>query len=184
MDDSSQGDIILRPSESEFNFRAVLAVGRIAFLTIALFNIPRQLEFSRVIYFVVTLALVYSVYQFIAALNTFRPGNTFMRVTSNGFLYRSSGNSYELSWDEISKFVVEDDEVLGSDSFNNIRFGRVQRLYVMTLNEQEKLPIDYTFDYEALDLAILLSRKMAKSLELPSYQKLFTVVDLRRGKPV
>lgn len=184
MDDSSQGDIILRPSKRESNFRAVLAVGRIVFFTIALFNVPSRLEFSRVIYFVLTLALVCCVYQFIVALNTFRAGNTFMRITSNGFHYRGSGNSYELSWDAVSKFLVEDDEVLGVDSLNRIRFGRVQRLYVMTPNEQEKLFIDYTFDYEALDLAVLLSRKMAKSLELPSYQHLLTVVDLKRGKPV
>ena len=184
MDDSSQGDIILRPSQSESNFSAVLAVGRIVFFTIALFNVPSRLEFSRVIYFFLTLALIYCVYRFSVTLNTFRPGNTFMRITSNGFRYRSSGDSYELSWDAISKFVVEDDEVLGFDSRNMIRFGRVQRLYVITLNEQEKLFIDYTFDYEALDLAVLLSRKMAKSLELPSYQHLLTVVDLKRGKPV
>ena len=183
MDDSSQGDIILRPSKIESNIRAVEAVWPIVFCIIVLFSVPSLFEFSRAIYFVVTLFLLFFVYQFSVTLNTFRPGNTFMRITSKGFYYRSPGNAYELSWDAVSKFVIEDDEVLRSDGLQNIVFRRIQRLYVVPLNEQEKLSIDYTFNYEALDLAVLLSRKMAKSLELPSYQHLLTVVDLKRGKP-
>lgn len=177
-------DIIHRPSESESNIANIAAVLPIVFCIIVLFNVPSWFDFSGAVYFVVTLILILCTLRLMVTLRSYQPGNTFMRITSNGFCDRSLGNSYELSWDAISKFLVEDDEVLGSDSFQNIVLRRVQRLYVITLNNQVKLSIDCTFNYEALDLAVLLSRKMAKSLDLPSYQYLLTVVDMKRGNPI
>ena len=185
MNECSQEDIILRPSESESKSGIIAAIWPLVFCVIVFFSVPDWLEFSGIIYFVATLVLLFSIYQLVVALKTFQPGNTFMRITANGFRYRSPGNSCELSWHAVSRFLVEDDEVLGSDRYTkNIRFIRVQRLYVVTLNGQDKLSIDYTFGYEALDLAVLLSRRMAKSLDLSSYQHLVTVVDMKRGKPI
>ena len=100
-------------------------------------------------------------------------------MTSDSLCYQDQARKFDILWANISEFLVENNEVRDR---NGTR--RVELLYVITKDNKDKHQIVYYFGYDNLGLAVLMSRKMGQSLNLPSDQDLVRVVDLRFGKPI
>ena len=174
----NQEDIVLHLSTREnigLLIRWLLPMGVVIAILI---NYPSYEPSAGIVYLLGGGVIAFCLYKAFNSLQTLTSGKIFMKLTSDSLFYQDEARKYDIPWTSISEFLVENNEVRDR---NGTR--RVELLYVITKDDEKKLQIEYYFGYDNLGLAVLMSRKMGQSLNLPSDQDLVRVEDLRFGKP-
>ena len=176
----NQEDIILHLSTRENIFLLIRWLWPMVFVIVILINFPtyKPKPSARIVYLLGGGAIAFCLYKAFSSIKTIESGKIFMKLTSDSLYYQDEARKYDIPWTSIGEFLVENNEVRGRNSTR-----RVELLYVITKDNKEKLQIEYYFGYDNLGLAVLMSRKMGQSLNLPSDQDLVRVEDLRFGKP-
>ena len=175
----SQEDTILHLSTGE-NIGLLLSwLWPIVFVIVILINFPSYESSAGIVYLLGGGVIAFCLYKAFRSIQTIESGKIFMKLTSDSVYYQDQARKFDIPWANISEFLVENNEVRDR---NGTR--RVELLYVITKDNKDKHEIVYYFGYDNLGLAVLMSRKMGQSLNLPSDQDLVRVVDLRFGKPI
>ena len=175
----NQEDIILHLSTRENIFLLIRWLWPMVFVIVILINFPSYEPSARIVYLLGGGAIAFCLYKAFSSIKTIESGKIFMKLTSDSLYYQDEARKHYIPWTNISEFLVENNEVRDQNTTR-----RMELLYVITKDNQEKLQIRYYFGYDNLGLAVLMSRKMGQSLNLPSDQDLLRVVDLRFGKPI